>query len=190
MQVDDTIYIYRALRGDQRAFAEVYARYHHRVYALVIRMVRDRDDADDLTQETFIRAFCFLHLYRFEASFSSWLFRIAVNGCLDHLNRRKPQICPLDSSTDCCEEGVGYEVPDMRPNPEEALLAREWRSVLKQAIFRLPEKYREVVLLRHQKEKSYEEVSEMLEIPIGTVKTRIFRGRRMLRKILEGTRVE
>lgn len=160
------------------AFAELVARYQDRIYNYAYRMTGSREDAQDLAQETFIRVYTHLDRFRVEERFSPWIYRITTNLCLNHLKRRKRNIPLLPDSAD-------FDGP---VSPDNALEASEERLILQQAILSLPEHYRAVILLRHVEELSYDEIAQATELPLGTVKTRLFRARELLQHQLRDHR--
>lgn len=161
-------------RHRPEAFAELVQRYQNRMFSYAQRMTGSREDAQDLTQETFIRVYNHLDSFRTDERFSPWIYRIATNLCLNHLKRRKRAAAlVLDPSRQGPPDG-----------PEAILEEHEERRVLQEAILGLPEHYRVVILLRHVEELSYEEIAQALEMPLGTVKTRLFRARELLQEQL------
>lgn len=160
------------------AFAELVARYQDRIYNYAYRMTGSREDAQDLAQETFIRVYTHLDRFRVEERFSPWIYRITTNLCLNHLKRRRRNVSLLPDSADV----------DGPALPDSALEASEERLILQQAIMGLPEHYRAVILLRHVEELSYEEIAQVTELPLGTVKTRLFRARELLQHQLRDYR--
>jgi RNA polymerase sigma-70 factor (ECF subfamily) len=184
-EIDDTL-IEQALKGDQKAFAELVSRHKEAVFHVVLRIVRNREVAADLVQETFMKAFGSLQTYRSEYRFSTWLYKIAANASIDHLRKKRIKALSLDSRIETDDGAVDFEIADDRPHPEEQLVRQEQRMSISEAIESLPEKYRRVIIARHQEEKSYEEIATELHIPVGTVKARIFRARELLKKKLRG----
>jgi len=178
----------RASGGDEAAFRELLRRYERPVFSLVYRMVRDRALAEDLAQETFVKVFNGLASYRREFKFSSWIFKIANNAAIDHLRRRELDTLSLDGPTDAPTRGnrTGQvrQLPHRGENPLEELEARELGGAIEQAIGRLRPEYRACILLRHVEGYPYEQIAEMLELPLGTVKTYIHRARNELRAYL------
>jgi RNA polymerase sigma factor (sigma-70 family) len=186
-EVDD-ILIQEALKGDQKAFRSLVSRHQASVYHIIVRMVRDKELADDLVQETFMKAFSSLRSYRSEYRFSTWLYKIAANSSIDHLRKKRIQALSLDAPVDTGDGQVGIEVPDYTYHPDEEMVRREQSVSIAEAIAALPEKYRRVIIARHQEDKSYEEIAAELKVPVGTVKARIFRARELLKKRLRSVR--
>ncbi len=173
-----------ARRGDRSAFSELVDKYSDRVYAFLYRMVHDREDALDLAQETFLRVYRNLHNFKLGQPFKPWLYRIANNLAIDCLRKRK-DIISLDAPIDK-EEGWFMQLADQRPGPELLQEQGELNDYLVSLIDQLPENYRNVILLRHGQDLSYQEIAEVLRVPVSTVKTRLFRAREALRmKLLE-----
>jgi RNA polymerase sigma-70 factor (ECF subfamily) len=177
--------IQRALCGDQQAYCEILKRYRAPLYNLLYRMVRDKMETEDLVQEAFIKAFGSLATFNDEYAFSTWLYKIAINNCIDHFRKRKLKTFSLDKPIDSQDGEIRREFPDATYQPDKALLSKEKDKLIEEAIQSLPEKYRISIVLRHSEDKSYEEISEILQIPLGTVKARIFRAREMLKKQLK-----
>jgi RNA polymerase sigma-70 factor (ECF subfamily) len=176
--------IRRCLAGDEKAYRELVELYQPRIYSLALRMVRRAEDAQDVTQETFIRMFRALDRYDIGRPFGAWLFSIASRLAIDHLRRRKLQPVPL-TQRDRDDEEYTLDVQDRGPGPEEVAARGEEEARTRALIDTLPPHYRIVVLLRHQEELSYEEISAALHLPLGTVKARIHRARALLRERLE-----
>ena len=182
----DSELISQAKRGEGKAYDKLLNKYRNSVYNLVFRMVRDVQEAEDLTQEAFIKAFNSLAQFNEEYAFSTWLYKIATNNCIDFFRKRKLQTLSLDKPIQYKDSEIQQEIPDTDLNPEKTILAKERSAIIREAIDTLPEKYHSAIVLRHSEEKSYEEIAEILNLPIGTVKARIFRAREMLNKALKG----
>jgi len=182
---NDSELINKAKTGDAKAYEGLLKKYKNSVYNLVYRMVRDVQEAEDLTQEAFIKAFNSLASFNEEYAFSTWLYKIATNNCIDFFRKRKLQTYSLDKPIQYKDSEIQHEIPDPDLNPEKSILARERSNMIQEAIQTLPEKYYTAIVLRHNDEKSYEEIAEILDLPLGTVKARIFRAREMLNKVLK-----
>ena len=182
-QTEDRELVRRCLKGDQDAFRILLAKYERPVYGLVRRMIRDEEDARDLAQEAFIRAFKNLKQFDLERKFSSWLFRIANNLCIDHYRRRRLATVPMVRRVDGEDEET-WDLPDSGPDPAETFSDRERSRRLLVAIESLPPVYRMVILLRHQQGLAYDEIAGTMELPLGTVKARIHRAHRLLKEKL------
>jgi RNA polymerase sigma-70 factor (ECF subfamily) len=178
--------------GQDPAFRELVRRYERPVFSLIYRMVRDRALAEDLAQETFIKVLNGIRSYRPEYKFSSWIFKIANNAAIDHLRRRDLDTLSLDGSphAQTAEEmqATALQLDGRAESPLDAVTSRELGSQIERAIARLRPEYRACILLRHVEGHSYEEIAQMLDLPLGTVKTYIHRARNELRVYLEGVR--
>ena len=159
------------------------AKYERSVFGIVRRMIPSDEDARDLAQEAFIRAFKNLKQFDLDRRFSSWLFRIAHNLCIDHYRRRRLDTVPMVRHSDGEEEET-WDLPDDGPSPAEGFSDRERSRRLLAAVESLPPTYRVVILLRHQQGLAYDEIAEALELPLGTVKARIHRAHRLLKEKL------
>lgn len=181
---EDTILIQEALAGNQPAFARLRQKYHDAIYNLIYRMIREKDEVQDLTQEAFIKAFGSLSSFNDEFAFSTWLYKIATNNCIDHIRRRKLQTFSIDKPIESKESDFSFELPDTNDEPDQEMIARQRKKLLDDAINSLPPKYRQVIVMRHQEEMEYQEIAHILKLPLGTVKAHIFRAREMLYKYL------
>jgi RNA polymerase sigma-70 factor (ECF subfamily) len=174
--------------GHEVAFRELVRRYQRPVFSLIYRMVRDRETAEDLAQETFIKVLNAIDSYRPEHKFSSWIFKIANNAAIDHLRRREPDLLSLDGAPDAVsverQEATALQVRDVGETPLDELEARELGSHIETAIARLRPEYRACIMLRHVEGRAYEEIAAILDLPLGTVKTYIHRARAELRDAL------
>lgn len=184
MTDDEAQTIADALAGNQRAFALLVERHQQSVFHVINRIVRNPDVASDLVQETFMKAFSSLASYRSEFRFATWLYKIAANSSIDFLRKKRIQALSLDRPFETEDGEVEMEVPDYSYHPERDLERKEQSLSIAEAIESLPGKYREVIVYRHQDDKSYEEIADLLRIPVGTVKARIFRARELLKKKL------
>ena len=172
----------RAARGDPGAFEELVNRYQGPIYNLCFRMVGNAEDAADMTQEAFIKAWKNLDSFQFEAAFSTWLYRLASNCCLDFLRskKRRPTISLVTTNDEDEEQTV--DVEDNAPGPEEQLLSGEDREILRKALAEIDLEQRQILTLRVVNDLSYGEIAEILGIKEGTVKSRLSRARENLRK--------
>jgi RNA polymerase sigma-70 factor, ECF subfamily len=177
-----------AQKGQETAFRELVRRYERPVFSLVYRMVRDRETAEDLAQETFIKVLNHIDRYRPEFKLSSWLFKIANNVAIDHLRKRHVDTISMDGSphaTSATEiEATSFDVSVAQETPLEELESRELGTAIERAIARLRPEYRSCIMLRHVEGRSYEEIAATLDLPLGTVKTYIHRARHQLRDAL------
>ena len=168
-----------AQRGDPSAFEALVQRHAHFVYNLAFRLVHDTHEAENLSQDAFVRAWQALPAFRGEARFTTWLYQIVTRLCYNRLPGLRRDLAALDSS----EEGL--EMPGDAPSPEAGMISAELRQELHHAIAALPEGYRLLLTLRHLQELSYEEIAQATGLPLGTVKTGIHRARQSLRKSLK-----
>jgi RNA polymerase sigma-70 factor (ECF subfamily) len=178
MEQTDATLVQRTLRGETAAYNTLIQRYQRQVYGLVYRMIGNVEDANDLVQETFLRAYGALSTFRQDASFLTWLYKIASNLCIDLMRARKAKGA-LSLEVEL-EEGR-EPAADRAGSPEETAVRGAVSEVVQKAVLNLPERYRVVVVMRHLQGLSIEEISENLQIPTGTVKTHLFRAREMLR---------
>lgn len=176
--------IVQVLKGDQSAFSDIVNLYQHKLYQVCFRMLGNKQEAEDIAQEAFVRAYINLHTYDQKRKFSTWLYRIATNLCIDRIRKKKPDYY-LDA------EVAGTDGLDMYSHiasteklPDETVEQMELQDRIQYEISRLPDKYRAVIVLKYIEDLSLQEISEILDLPLGTVKTRIHRGREALRKQL------
>lgn len=183
---DDAETLRRCREGDEQAYRQIVERYQRQVYSLAMRMVRSAEDAEDVTQDTFVRMFKAIDRYDPNRPFAAWLMTIASRLCIDHIRRRKVRPLPLVRTEEGSTEEHTIDVVDPGLGPDEITSHREEEQQAQSLIDSLPPHYRVVVLLRHQQDLSYEEIAESLDLPIGTVKARIHRARALLKQRLEG----
>lgn len=184
--ITDAELVERALGGEERAYADLLSRYERPVFTLVLRMVRDRNLAEDLSQEAFVKAFGKLASYDPARKFSSWLFKIAHNAAIDHLRRRELDTVSLDAPVGEDDDGPLRTVEDSAgETPEAAAQRADLSRALTRSVAGLRPEYREVVLLRYQAGLEYNEIVEATGFPLGTVKTYLHRARKELAELLE-----
>jgi RNA polymerase sigma-70 factor (ECF subfamily) len=181
---EDSKLIHKALQGDHASYKKLMQKYHDPIYSFILRMVHDRSQVEDLTQEAFIKAFASLKSFNEEYAFSTWLYKIATNNCIDYIRKRRLPTFSINKPFESRDSEFTFELPDETYRADRQLIASQRSAMLNQAIQQLPEKYRRVIQLRHTEERTYEEIAEMLRLPIGTVKAHIFRAREMLYKNL------
>ncbi len=169
-------WIERSQQGDHGAFAQLVEAYQGPVYNLAYRMLHDAGEAEDATQEIFLRAYTKLAMYDRERKFITWLLSIASNYCIDQLRRRRAQVVTLDD--------IAYAIPSTAAGPERRALDQEQRTAIQHAINQLPDAYRLITVLRYYQDFSYEEIEAITGLSEATVKTRLFRARRMLQELL------
>ena len=176
----------RCLAGDEKAYRELIELYQAQVYSLALRMVRRREDAEDVAQETFVRMFRALDRYDPGRPFGAWLMTIASRLCIDHIRRRRVNPVSLTHHEPGSDETWELDVEDPGLGPDEITSRSEEERRSNELIQTLPPHYRVVVVLRHQQDLSYEEIAQALNLPLGTVKARIHRAREILKSRLEG----
>ncbi|TAL62509.1 MAG: sigma-70 family RNA polymerase sigma factor [Bacteroidetes bacterium] len=167
-------------KGDQKAYAELMGRYKDIIFFMLLKMVKDKDDADDLTIEAFGKAFRNLGQYTPDFAFSTWLFKIATNNCIDFIRRKKNAVS-LDRTYENSEgTEMLFEPKSDFLNPEEKAIKKQKIEMMQTVVEKLQPRYRTLVELRYFQEKSYEEIAQDLDLPIGTVKAQLFRARELL----------
>ena len=179
-----------AFDGDENAFARLLARYKDTIYYMLLKMVNNKSDAEDLTLEAFGKAFKNLHQYSPTYAFSTWLFRIASNNCIDFLRKKKGTYIPIDNDSVNYEEGEAIKLRSKDLNPEEKLIRKQKAILLQRVVRKLKPRYRILVELRYFKEYSYEEIAKELNLPLGTVKAQLFRAREILFKLIDNTEID
>ncbi|HEV8455489.1 MAG TPA: sigma-70 family RNA polymerase sigma factor [Gemmatimonadales bacterium] len=186
--LSDQDVVLRARSGQEAAYRELIRRYERPVFALLFRMVRDRELAEDLAQETFVKALNAIDSYRPEFKFSSWIFKIGNNAAIDHLRRRELDTLSLDGSphaeTPEAMQATALQIGARQESPLDIVEAKELGGAIEAAIGSLRPEYRSCILLRHVEGRAYEEIAEILNLPLGTVKTYIHRARNELRQSL------
>ncbi|MEN0647637.1 RNA polymerase sigma factor SigW [Caldifermentibacillus hisashii] len=171
-------------KGDQNAFGEIVELYKDKVFQLCFQMLGNSHEAEDISQEAFIRAYINIERYNIDRKFSTWLYRIATNLCIDRIRKKKPDYY-LDAEVAGTEGLTLYsQIPASQLAPDEEVSKIELQEIIQNEILKLPEKYRAVIVLKYIEELPLLEISKILDLPIGTVKTRIHRGREALRKQL------
>jgi RNA polymerase sigma-70 factor (ECF subfamily) len=182
---DDLAVVRAVLAGDTNAFSAIDRKYRRRLYVLIRHIIRNDRDAEDLVQDTLLKAFRALESFKPEYSFEKWLFKIASNTCIDYLRRARfaPESLQLDDSDN--DEPPRQVADPNSPRPDEVLEHAERQEILRAAIASLPDKYRTVIYLRHELELDYNEIAVRLNVPLGTVKAHLFRARQLLLKKLE-----
>lgn len=167
--------------GDEQSFAELMDRYKRPVYHMILKMVRNIDDAEDLTIEAFAKAFKNLHKFKKDYTFSTWLFRIATNNAIDFIRKKKLDTFSLNTSfKDDGGEPVTIDVEDKNLNPQEETIKDQRIELVRMFVTKLPPKYQRLVRLRYFDELSYDEIAKTLEAPLGTVKAQLHRARELM----------
>ncbi|HEV7843072.1 MAG TPA: sigma-70 family RNA polymerase sigma factor [Pyrinomonadaceae bacterium] len=178
--IADCDLVVRAIKGREDGFNELVRRYQRPIAAYVYRMVGDYDSALDLTQEVFIKVYSSLARYRPEFKFSTWIYKIAHNASVDHLRRNSSREQALTSEVDGEEREL--TIMSRKLSPEQEYAMEERRAEIERVVRQLPSVYRELIILRHQHDLSYDEIAEVMSLPLGTVKNRLFRAREMMRQ--------
>ncbi|HCW07722.1 MAG TPA: RNA polymerase subunit sigma-24 [Cytophagales bacterium] len=180
--LEDFKLIDMAIGGDDKAYAKLLTRYRRPVFHMILKMVRNIDDAEDLTMESFSKAFRSLHKFKKDFTFSTWLFRIATNNTIDHIRKRKLHTLSIDNTyTDDDGQSVGMDVQDKNnPDPQEEAIRAQKEEIIQEFVNMLPGKYQKLVRLRYFHELSYEEIAEEIEAPLGTVKAQLHRARELM----------
>lgn len=184
-KIEDIELIDKALKGNQPAYDRLMKKYFKLIQNLIQRMIYNKDDVDDLTQEAFIKAFNSLEKFDKEYAFSTWLYKIATNNCIDYLRKKKLSTFSIDKEINSDEDVIYFEIPDEDYKPDKQLIDSQKTKIIQEAIDTLPDKYKKVILLRHRFDKDYEEIAKELKIPLGTVKAHLFRAREILNKYLK-----
>ncbi|HEX6926176.1 MAG TPA: sigma-70 family RNA polymerase sigma factor [Longimicrobiaceae bacterium] len=193
IQATDHDLVALAASGSEKAYRELLDRYQRPVFSLIYRMVRDRERAEDLAQETFVKVFNHIGSFNPKYKFSSWIFKIASNLTIDAIRKKDLETVSLDGSRNASTQdeidATRITVESRDENPEEFLEAKELGQEIERAIGELRPEYRTAILLRHVEGRPYEEIAEIMGIPLGTVKTYIHRARGELRETLAHLRI-
>ena len=186
--LEDFKLIDQAVDGrDQQAFAELMKRYKNPVYHMILKMVRNVDDAEDLTIEAFAKAFKNLHKFKKDFTFSTWLFRIATNNTIDFIRKKRLDTMSLNTSfKDDNGDAVTIDVQDRNLNPQEEAIKSQKIELVRMFVTKLPAKYQRLVKLRYFDELSYDEIAKELEAPLGTVKAQLHRARELMYDLVKG----
>ena len=183
---DDSILVQRALKGDRKAFEMIIVKYQQPLVSYLGRMTGERETALDFAQDIFLKAYSALDSYRSSFKFSTWLFKIASNHMIDHWRKKKIAAVSLDQPFDGDESSPRPQVEDGGPSVARNYELAELRARIEKALDRIPAAFRELFVLRHVNEFSYEEIADIKDLPVGTVKNRVFQAKELLRRQLEG----
>lgn len=181
---NDFSLVNRAKEGDQKAYADLMQRYKDSIYFMALKMVNNKDDAMDLTVETFGKAFENLEKYKPDFAFSTWLFRIATNNCIDFIRKKRVSLVSIDTLSDDSADERPMQIKSDSLNPEEESIKKQQNRELKDIVDKLPLRYRTLIVLRYFDELSYEEIAKQLDLPLGTVKAQLFRARDLLSNVI------
>lgn len=186
--LEDDALVKKAKGGDEKAYKKLVDKYERALYFHILKMVKDREQVEDLVQEAFVKAFDNLNTYSNSYAFSTWLYRIATNNTIDYLRKKKLKTLSIDKPMKTKDGEMEMQLPDESASTDRDIIKKQRQQIVQDAIDDLPEKYRKVIELRHMEEKSYQEISEVLDKPLGTVKAHIFRARELLYKALKDKR--
>ncbi len=176
-----------ALEGDENAFARLLGRYQDAIYFMLLKMVNNKSDAEDLTLEAFGKAFKNLHQYSPNFAFSTWLFKIASNNCIDFLRKKRGVIVNIETNQESTDLEIPVKLRSKDPDPEEKLIRKQKAILMRKVVRKLKPRYQTLVEYRYFREMTYEEIAAELKLPLGTVKAQLFRAREMLFKLIETT---
>ena len=186
----DYLLVELALTGDEKAFARLMSRYKDAIYFMLLKMVNNKNDAEDLTLEAFGKAFKNLHQYSPNFAFSTWLFKIATNNCIDFLRKRRGVYVSIENNIENGDTEQPIKLRSTEPNPEEKLIRIQKAILMRRIVHRLKPRYRILIELRYFREFSYEEIAHELKLPLGTVKAQLFRAREMLFKMIGSSDID
>lgn len=172
--------IRKVLAGDNAAYELLQKKYKNLIYSLVKKMIKNDSDVEDLVQETFIKAYKALDKFKFNYSFSAWIYRIASNNTIDFLRKRRFDTFSIDKPIGNAEDENYFEIEDNSYSPDAELINEQKADIIRDAIDTLPENYREIIILRHEEELDYKAIADKLDLPLGTVKAHLFRARKLL----------
>lgn len=181
----DLVLVDRVKGGDQQAFKELFEKYKQPLYYHILKMVHRSDVVEDLQQEVFLKAFDNIYSYNSGFAFSTWLYRITTNHTIDYLRKKRLKTMSIDDPIKTKDGEVGIDVPDEDAESDDLVMQKQRSAIIKQALESLPEKYRMVIQYRHMEELSYQEIADLMDLPLGTIKAHIFRAREMLYKYLK-----
>lgn len=176
-----------AANGDQKAYAELLDRYKDAIYYMLLKMVNNKSDAEDLTIEAFGKAFKNINQYTPNYAFSTWLFKIATNNCIDFIRKKRANLVSIDQTSDDQDSIGTAPLQSSSPDPEEDMIKNQRMALMRNVVQKLKPRYRTLIELRYFKEYSYDEIATELSLPIGTVKAQLFRARELLYNILKSS---
>jgi RNA polymerase sigma factor (sigma-70 family) len=184
---EDYELVLEAVKGNQKAFALLMERYRHPIYGMMLKMVRNEEDANDLTLEAFGKAFHKLPSYAPRYAFSTWLFKIAINNCIDYIRKRRLHLVSIDepSVSGSAHQDYSNFIPSASLDPEESMMRNQRIEMVRNLLDKLSTKYRLMIELRFYEDRSYEEIAQELELPLGTVKAQLFRAKELLYGFLQ-----
>jgi RNA polymerase sigma factor (sigma-70 family) len=183
-QIDYAV-VQRAIGGDQSAFKILFDKYRQPLFFHILKLVRDREVIEDLLQEIFLKAFDNIASFNPDYAFSTWLYRITTNHSIDYLRKKKLKTFSLDEPVQTRDGTMSIEVEDESQSTDDLIMKKQRSIILREALDSLPDKYRDIIKMRHVEELSYQEIADLLDLPLGTVKAHIFRARELLYKYLK-----
>ena len=183
--LEDDVLVRKAIGGNEHSYRKLVEKYQRPLYFHIRKMISNQEQVEDLVQETFVKAFDNLSNYSTNYAFSTWLYRIATNHTIDYLRKKKLQTLSIDKPIKTKGGEMELQLPDESARTDRDIIQKQRRQMVRSAIEELPEKYRKVIQLRHMEERSYHEIAEVLNKPLGTVKAHIFRARELLYKALK-----
>jgi RNA polymerase sigma-70 factor (ECF subfamily) len=186
--LEDEKLVQQATGGFEKAYTTLTQKYRKALHYHILKMIKDKNQVEDLVQEVFVKAFDNLDSYSTNYAFSTWLYRIATNHTIDYLRKKKLQTLSIDQPLKSGDGEMKMQLPDHSAQTDRKIIKSQRQKMVQKAIEDLPKKYMEVIKLRHMQEKSYQEISEILDKPLGTVKAHIFRAREMLYKAMKDKR--
>lgn len=186
--LEDDKLVKQAMKGSNDACSKLVSKYREQLHFHIGKMIRDREQVEDLVQEVFMKAFDNLASYNTQYAFSTWIYRIATNHTIDYLRKKKLKTLSINDPVTTKDGEMNVQLPDENFETDRAIIRKQRKAMIESAISNLPEKYRDVIEMRHMEEMSYQEISEELDLPLGTVKAHIFRAREMLYKTLKDKR--
>lgn len=181
---DEKKLIKKSISGDVESFEILISRYQKMAYNVAYRIMGNEEDAKDMAQESFIKIFKYIKNFRMDSSFSTWMYRIVMNTCKDELRKKKLKVISIDKTIDTGDGSMQMDIEDSSRTPEQLLESKETSEEVQNALLQISENNRIVVVLRDIKGFSYSEISEIIDVPVGTIKSRINRGRQELKEIL------
>jgi RNA polymerase sigma factor (sigma-70 family) len=185
----DLALVKAAIEGKQSAYAELMDRYRESIYYMMLKMVKNQDDADDLTIEAFGKAFSRLEQYSPSFAFSTWLFKIASNNCIDFIRKKRIVVTSMDTGRTTDDgEVIFFDARSSTLDPEETIIQNQKIKLMRNLVSKLKPRYRELIEKRYFEELSYEEIAEELNLPLGTVKAQLFRAREFLANLINKTK--
>jgi RNA polymerase sigma-70 factor (ECF subfamily) len=185
---EDDVLVKRAMGGDEQAYTELVEKYQRALYFHILKMIKDKEQVNDLVQEAFVKAFDNLNSYSTNYAFSTWLYRIATNHTIDYLRKKKLKTLSIDEPMKTKDGEMKMQIEDQSAGTDRNIIRKQRQDIVQSAIEDLPSKYRKVIEMRHMEEKSYQEIADVLDLPLGTVKAHIFRARELLYKALKDKR--